>query len=192
MKLIDPRSVAFDIDSVIADTMTLFLDIAREEHRINHLKYEDITSYDLSACLNISAPVIEAIVNRIQDGGYRARLRPIDGAPEVLAKIGRCHRPLLLVTARPYPGPIREWMTEYLPFQPSDVEIVATGSFDDKIDILTERNISCFVEDRLETCYPLREAGVTPILFRQPWNRKRHPFTEVGSWQELESMIRFS
>jgi hypothetical protein len=57
---------------------------------------------------------------------------------------------------------------------------------------LTERNISCFVEDRLETCYPLREAGVTPILFRQPWNRKRHPFTEVGSWQELESMIRFS
>lgn len=190
--MIDPRSVAFDIDSVIADTMTLFLDIARDEHRINHLSYEDITSYDLSTCLSISRPVIEAIVNRIQDGGYRASLKPIPGAPDVLAKVGRCHRPLLLVTARPYPGPIRAWMSEYLPFQPSDVEIVATGSFDDKINVLTERNISCFVEDRLETCYALHAAGVTPILFRQPWNRRRHPFTEVSSWQELESMICFS
>lgn len=192
MKMIDPRSVAFDIDSVIADTMALFLDIARDEHRINNLKYEDITAYDLSACLNISAAVIEAIVNRIQDGGYRAPLKPIAGAPEVLAKVGRCHSPLLLVTARPYPGPIGDWVNEYLPLHPSEVEIVATGSFDDKVDVLTERNISHFVEDRLETCFALGAAGVTPILFRQPWNRRQHPFTEVGSWQELESLICFS
>lgn len=191
-KMIDPRTVAFDIDSVIADTMALFIDIARDEHRISHLKYEDITAYDLSACLNLSAPVIEAIVNRIQDGGYRAPLKPIAGAPEVLAKVGRCHSPLLLVTARPYPGPIRDWMNEYVSLHPSEMEIVATGSFDDKVDILTGRNISYFVEDRLETCYALREAGVTPILFRQPWNRRRHPFTEVGNWQELESLICFS
>ncbi len=190
--MIEPRSVAFDIDSVIADTMTLFLDIARDEHRINHIAYEDITSYDLSACLNISVPVIEAIVDRIQDGGYRTPLKPIDGAPEVLAKIGGCHSPLLLVTARPYPGPIREWITDYLPLHPSDVEIVATGSYDGKIDVLTERQIGYFVEDRLETCYGLCAAGVTPILFQQPWNRERHPFIEVGTWQELASLIRIS
>ncbi len=191
MKMITPSSVAFDIDSVIADTMALFIDIARDEHRINHLRYEDITAYDLSVCLNISDSVIEAIVNRIQDGGYRAPLKPIAGAPEVLAKIGRCHSPLLLVTARPYPGPIREWINESLPLNPSDVEIVATGSFDDKVDVLTARNISYFVEDRLETCYALKDSGVTPILFRQPWNREHHPFTEVRSWRELESLIHF-
>ena len=191
-KRIDPGSVAFDIDSVIADTMALFLDIARDEHRIDNLKYEDITEYDLAACLDISPSIIEEIVNRIQDGGYRASLKPIDGAPEVLARVGRCHSPLLLVTARPYPGPIREWIDDFLPLHPSGVEIVATGSFDDKADVLTERNISFFVEDRLETCYSLQAAGVTPILFRQPWNRIEHPFTEVGSWHELETLIRFS
>ena len=191
-KMIDPRSVAFDIDSVIADTMALFIDIAREEHRIDHLKYEDITAYDLSACLNLSLPVIEAIVNRIQDGGYRAALKPIPGAAEVLAKVGKCHSPLLFVTARPYAGPIRDWVNESLALNPSEVEIVATGSFDDKVDVLTGRKITHFVEDRLETCYALQAGGVTPILFRQPWNRSRHPFTEVGSWQELESLICFS
>ena len=58
-------------------------------------------------------------------------------------------------------------------------------------DILSERNISYFVEDRLETCFPLQGAGITPILFKQPWNRKNHPFIEVGNWRELESLIKF-
>jgi len=48
-----------------------------------------------------------------------------------------------------------------------------------------------FVEDRLETCFPLSDAGITPVLFKQPWNRKEHPFIEVGTWRELESLIDF-
>ena len=42
--MIDPTSVAFDIDGVIADTMALFLDIARKEYRVNGICYEDMTS----------------------------------------------------------------------------------------------------------------------------------------------------
>ena len=39
-----PDRIAFDVDGVVADTMRLFLDIAREEYGINHTRYEDITS----------------------------------------------------------------------------------------------------------------------------------------------------
>ena len=39
--MIHPASVAFDIDGVIADTMTLFLDIARDVFHINGIRYED-------------------------------------------------------------------------------------------------------------------------------------------------------
>jgi hypothetical protein len=78
-----------------------------------------------------------------------------------------------------------------LPLDPPAIEIVATGSFDGKIDVLAERDITCFVEDRLETCFSLQEAGIMPVLFKQPWNRERHPFREVGSWRELESLIDF-
>ena len=97
---IDPAAVAFDIDSVIADTMQLFLDIARDHYRINKIRYEDFTAYDLNECLDLDEAVITAIVERIQEGRYTARLKPIDGAPEVLAKLSHYHSPVRFVTAR--------------------------------------------------------------------------------------------
>ena len=37
----------------------------------------------------------------------------------------------------------------------------------------------------------LKDAGITPILFKQPWNRESHPFIEVNDWQEMEALIQF-
>ncbi|MEA3280918.1 MAG: haloacid dehalogenase, partial [Thermodesulfobacteriota bacterium] len=63
--MIDPASVAFDIDGVLADTMTLFLDIAREEYDITGIRHEDITCYMLEKCIDIDEEIIEAIIVRI-------------------------------------------------------------------------------------------------------------------------------
>lgn len=189
--MIDPSSLAFDIDGVFADTMTLFLDIARQEYKIQGVKYEDITCYTLEECIDIDPVLIEKIINRIMDGNHKATLKPITGATHVLTRLGRKHRPILFVTARLNREPIYEWIKSVLPLELGSVEVVATGSFDAKIDVLSNRNISYFVEDRLETCFPLQEAGITPILFKQPWNRERHPFMEVGTWKELGSLIEF-
>ena len=188
---IDPATVAFDVDSVIADTMRLFLDIARDNYRINSIRYEDLTSYELTTCLDLDARLISAIIDRIQSGEYAATLKPIADAPEVLARVGRRHRPLLFVTARPYPGPINDWLHDTLSMALSDMEIIATGSYEGKIAVLLERGVDCFVEDRLETCYSLKTAGITPILFKQPWNRRPHPFLEVETWRELETLLVF-
>ena len=189
--MIDPSSLAFDIDGVLADTMTLFLDIAREEYKIRDVKYEDITCYILEECVDIDPVLIETILTRIMNGTHKASLKPMPGARNVLTRLGRLHTPILFVTARPYGEPIYEWIQSVLPLDPDSIEVIATGSFDAKVDVLSSRDISYFVEDRLETCYPLFEAGVTPIIFKQPWNRKRHPFVEVGTWKELESLIKF-
>jgi 5'(3')-deoxyribonucleotidase len=189
--MIDPYSLAFDIDGVLADTMTLFLDIAREEYKIRNVKYEDITCYILEECVNIDPVLIETILTRIMDGTHTAPLRPMPGARNVLTRLSRQKKPILFVTARQYGGPIYEWMQSVLHLEPDSIEVVATGSFDAKVDVLSSRDISYFVEDRLETCYPLFEAGVMPIIFKQPWNRKRHPFVEVATWKELESLIKF-
>ena len=135
---IDPSNVAFDVDSVIADTMGLFLDIARDIYRIDSIRYEDFTAYDLTQCLDLDESVISAIVDRIQDGRYTSTLEPIIGAPEVLAKVGKKHRPLIFVTARPYPGPINDWLHDTLPLESSAMEIIATGSYEGKIAVLLE------------------------------------------------------
>ena len=189
--MIDPASIAFDIDGVFADTMTLFLQIAREEYSLDGIRYEDITCYSLEECLNIDANLIEAIITKIMEGRHQAPLRPIEGSTEVLTRIGQNSHSILFVTARTKKDPIYDWVKGVLPLDSDAIEVIATGSFDAKVDVLSKEKVSYFVEDRLETCFPLHEVGVTPILFKQPWNRQKHPFMEVSDWRELESLIGF-
>lgn len=189
--MINSSSLAFDIDGVFADTMELFLDIARNKFGISGINYSDITCYNLEECLEIDTEILYKIGTRIIDGVDDSHLKPIAGATEVLTRLGQNGSKLLFVTARPYAEPIIEWILKHLPIEPDSFEVIPTGSFDGKTDVLLEKNISYFVEDRLETCFTLSEAGIIPILFSQPWNREKHPFCEVSSWSELESLIKF-
>lgn len=189
--MIDPTSIAFDIDSVVADTMHLFLDIAEEEYGETDLRYEDMTCYNLEDCLDLDPIILQKIIERIMDGNYTAPLHPIDGAAEVLRRLADGFAPIVFVTARPFAGPMTQWLPQVLEVDQKDIEIIATGDFDRKVSILLERNISYFIEDRLETCFRLEAEGIIPILFSQPWNRQMHPFTEVSNWGELESLIEF-
>ncbi|RPJ76590.1 MAG: haloacid dehalogenase [Desulfobacteraceae bacterium] len=187
---IDPASVAFDVDGVIADTMALFLDIARDEFDVRGVRYEDITCYNVVDCLAMDPDVVDRILLRILDGTYTHPLRPIPGAAGVLRRLAR-RSALLLVTARPQVGPVGAWIDALLAADAATVEIVATGSFEAKTEVLLDRGVAHFVEDRLETCFTLADAGVHPVLFAQPWNRRPHPFLEVSSWEELDALIQW-
>jgi len=98
---------------------------------------------------------------------------------------------LLFVTARPHMGPIQNWLMELLGQTSNAIEVVTTGSHTNKTEVLLNRKISCFVEDRLDTCDLVNDAGILPVLYRQPWNRLPHPYQEIDSWQELEALIDF-
>lgn len=188
---IDPRRLAFDIDGVIADTMSLFLDIAREEYQIADVAYEDITCYTLEACLNIAPTIIREIIHRLLTGDYRAALRPMPGVGGVLNRIGRRFGPLRLITARPSAAPIHDWLLATSGLAAAEIDVTATGDYAAKAQVLQAKGVTHFVEDRLDTCFLLEAAGITPILFRQPWNRAPHPFIEVGCWDELGGLIAF-
>ena len=115
--MINPDSIAFDFDGVLADTMTLFLDIARKDYQVQNLRYEDITCYMLKDCLEMDADLIETIIQRIQDGSYTVPLKPMAGAVEVLTRLEKFSSPILFVTARPYTGPILDWIQSILPVE---------------------------------------------------------------------------
>jgi 5'(3')-deoxyribonucleotidase len=189
--MIDPGDVAFDVDGVIADTMSLFLEIAREEYQIEGLRAEDMTCYSLEECLDIDPEIIYAILDRILNGNYSGTLKPIDGSPAVLKRIVRYRNPLLFVTARTDSEVIQDWLQEILPLDRRSIQVVATGTFDGKTSVLQEHGVRYFVEDRLETCFQLKNAGIEPVLFSQPWNREGHPFIEVQNWEELDGLLAF-
>jgi beta-phosphoglucomutase-like phosphatase (HAD superfamily) len=190
-KMIDPATLGFDIDGVIADTMHLFLEILKDHYDVHTVKYDDITCYRLDQCLDVDLAVLDSAVTRILNGNYKATLKPLPGAGKVLRRIAETTGRLFMVTARPEPGPIAGWMNDLLDGQHDRATIVATGSYEAKTDILLENGIRWFVEDRLETCHLLKAAGIAPVVFQQPWNQAPHDYLTVGSWPELETRINF-
>ena len=189
--MIPPSELAFDIDGVFADTMSLFIDIAREDFGITSLKYENITEYDLCGLSGIDDRIYIEIIMCILEGRHSGTLNALEGAAEVLKRLNRRHCPTLFVTARPNADQVHGWILDKLCLEPGNIDVIATGSFDDKQEVLRQNGIKYFVEDRLETCFTLDAAGITPIVFKQPWNRKPHPFCEVATWPELEALISF-
>jgi 5'(3')-deoxyribonucleotidase len=191
--MINPDGIAFDIDGVVADTMSLFLDIAKQEYNINDIKYEDITDYDLSVCLDIPNRILDDIIEKIIDGEYQVKLKPIKGAAQVLKKVAEHSEKLLFITARPRIGKLRDWFaSEFMPDIPQNkVEIISTGSFEAKKEILLKTKKKWFIEDRVLTCFDLYEAGITPIVYTQPWNLKPHPFLKMKNWRDIEQLIEF-
>ena len=185
--MIHPHEIAFDIDGVFADTMGLFIRILKKEYGIHDIEYEDITQYRLEGCLNIDPEIISEIIVRILDGEDK-KLQAIDGSCRTLTILGN-KAPLLFVTARSNPLPIQKWIHRSLPKVTFPIEVIATGDFEAKGDILKRRGIRYFVEDFLEVCHQLPQRGITPLLFCQPWNRVAHPFREVYHWKDIETLI---
>jgi uncharacterized HAD superfamily protein len=186
-----PRDrLAFDIDGVVADIMTPFLDLARERFDLgHHLRYEDITTFILEECLDLPPRVIQELIRELIDRPHELPVEPFPHAVPVLTRLAG-ETPLLFVTARDRAGPIETWLKRTLAgVEPAAIRVVATGNPDTKLHYLQDHGIHYFVEDRLETCLQLAEAGITPILFAQPWNRRPHPFLEVADWPALAGLL---
>jgi len=185
---IGPFELAFDVDGVVADTFRKFVETAEIEYGVR-IRYESITQYEFWNVLDIDWDICEAIIKRILNAPSEMGLRPMEGAVDVLTRLSR-RAPLLFVTARTEREGIHRWVLEQLPgVDPGAVRLEAVGTHEGKRAVLEERGARYFIEDRLDTCYLLREAAITPIVFEQPWNQGPHPFHTVSSWAEISSMI---
>lgn len=189
--LIDPCMLAFDIDGVVANTMALFVRLAHERYGLTHISKQDMLSYNLSECLDMEKHILEDLIRLILDEEHTLQIPPVPGAPEVLTELAET-TPLRFVTARIESESITKWLFTILPGVPDErITVIASGSPDAKIDILTGLQVRYFVEDRIETCRHLKEAGIEPLLFDQPWNRNEqaHNFARVRNWTQLKEWV---
>ncbi|WP_456473453.1 5' nucleotidase, NT5C type [Desulfolithobacter sp.] len=185
---IDPARLGFDFDGVVADTAEAFLRLACEEYGRCDIRLEDITSFEVEECLAMDPSAIQAIFMKILQDSVGIGLKPMPGSVEVLGELSET-APLTLVTARPQPEPVREWLATILP--PSTlprIHIIAMGAHDDKPRHIKGRGLEWFIDDRAETCLQLPKYGITPIVFSQPWNKGKHQLSTVSSWEEIRSL----
>ncbi|HPC46738.1 MAG TPA: haloacid dehalogenase [Deltaproteobacteria bacterium] len=185
---IPPATVAFDFDGVVADTFRLFVRMAREIYGYG-FDYEDITEYEFLKCIDMDERHALEIIAVLTNEPHEIDLYPNEGAPSVLQRL-TCVSNVLVVTARPDPAPIELWFKRHMPGIPQGcLRVEATGVNTAKLQVLRRHHVTHFVEDRLDTCHLLRDAGITPVVFDQPWNRKPHPFLRVGTWTDVDRLI---
>ncbi len=193
LESIDPAEVAFDIDGVVADTMTTFVRLARERYGFSSLTREDLRRYDLHACLDIPHDILDELICLTLDDDHTRQLPAIEGAVPVLTELAR-HAPLRFVTARLWPESIIAWLHSTLAeVPPGRIEVFATGLPEAKCDLLIDLQVKHFVDDRIETCWLLAANGIQPLLFDQPWNRGPGPlpFPRIENWQQLSQRLTF-
>lgn len=188
---IDPWLLGFDIDGVVADTMAVFVRIAHDKYGLTHLSKLDMLCYNLYECLGLEKQVIDDLISLTLDEEHTMQIPPVPGAPEVLSELARV-APLRFITARIRPESITQWLFTILPGVPREkITVIASGSAETKLDILNGLEIRYFVEDRIETCRHLKEAGIEPLLFDQPWNRNEAAdgFIRVQNWTQLKEWV---
>ena len=190
MMIIPPEKIAFDFDGVVANTFRSFINIARSHYEIE-INYKDITRYQIGEVLDIDPEIIEEIVEILTNYPHEIDLIPNQGAVGVLERISSITS-LLFVTARPFGDPVKLWLNKHFSDGISEsVEVVATGNNTEKLPVLKARGIDYFIEDRIDTCFLLSKEGITPIVYEQPWNRKKHPFHVVKNWEDIASLIQW-
>ncbi|MGV1100793.1 5' nucleotidase, NT5C type [Thiovibrio sp. JS02] len=185
---IHPGLIGFDIDGVVADTMEAFIRIAKHDYDTT-VHPEEITEFQVEDCLAMDPKAIGEIFGRLMEEPIACSLTMMPDARKVLSEFSR-HAPLTFITARPRKKPIARWLKQELgPQVYGRVRLIATGEHDTKAEHIREMGLGVFVDDRAQTCLQLsREEGISPIVFRQPWNRGKHALPEVESWLGIRSL----
>jgi uncharacterized protein len=187
-KKIDPGCIGFDIDCVVADTMETFIRLALHEYGIS-IQPEDITSFEVEKCLAVDPRIIEEIFDRLLVAPVECGLQPMPDAVDVLTALSS-HAPLTFITARPVREPIDNWLAQLLPAAVyNDSRLVAMGNHNGKAHFINRLGLQYFIDDRVATCVELADAGFSPIVFDQPWNRGKHTLASVDCWSRIKKRI---
>lgn len=156
--------IGLDIDGVIVDYASAMLPLLSEICG-RPIEYQDLGNRDLGDALNIDGKTVTYVWERVLISNFLRNAQPINGAIAGLSALSQ--HEIWLVTGRP--ASMRH-LTE-LWFQKKNVKY--NNMVFDRIEnkLAVGRGFDVFVEDYLEEACAIAEAGVSSILFDQPWNQ---------------------
>lgn len=172
-------NILVDVDGVVADTMTAWLDFYNHNYD-DILTPEDITSWDM---VNFVKPECgEKIYEFLTKDYLYEKTKPIDGASSGVKHLrGKGHR-VIFATAGIYTTAKFHWLEEH-GFEPGKNAEDYVSIYDKNLlrgDILIDdrdKNVESFVNR-------------TAILFDQPWNKNITWSKRAFSWHDVIQMIR--
>ncbi len=185
MKKIHPATLGLDFDGVIGDIGEAFLRVACTQHGYCDIDINAITNFTVEGCTVIPSETVIQIFIDIMEDSLGTGLKPLPGAMQALQQFAKEGR-VTIITARTIKEPVALWLEHFLdPETCSKIDIIAMSDHDNKVNFCKERGLTHFMDDRGETCQQMQDAGILPILFRQPWNLRFENFITVNNWQEV-------
>lgn len=170
-------SIAVDMDGVIADILTPWVDVLRKKEG-ETLSVHDITDWDIGRFCRCGEKALDYLNYDL----FR-RLPVIPGAKEVLKRLQEYYD-IYIVTSATQKSEIitakYEWLDEHFPFIEPDYRMFVGK----KDPIYTDY----LIDDGIHNLEVFKGIG---ILFDQPYNRFENRFIRARNWKEIERYFIF-
>ncbi len=173
------KKIGLDIDGVLAQFSKGMVDKAIELGLTGYpTRKEDVSHWDhLSDCGDLW--------KRIKyDESFWLYLEPFPDALPIDFEVTR------YITSRPIGNEISYFWLWKNGF-PNPERCTTVPNPDDKLEVLRQIGIDVFVDDRIETCHQIQDAGIQAILFNAPYQRG-HAYTglvPIYSLKEVRGIL---
>ena len=186
------RKIASDIDGVLVDFQTPFVDFYNQRHDAN-FTVQDMFCYEFWKVFQVSEEELARDMKDFYRSSAFRKMSPISGAKEAITILRRRNL-LYSVTSRP--DFIRDetitLLGEHFPGAFLRVHFTnqygGNGSKERKSDFCLENGYEVIIEDVAEYANECAERGIKAFILTCPWNREErlHPeVTRVKDWKEI-------
>lgn len=177
--------IGIDIDEVIADSVAVYLPTLNALFG-KDLRREDLVEWDFERTYGVPPAEIKRFwAVHARSGGWE-RIRPTDGAAEILARLRERHE-VVVVTGRPeeHVGrATRAWLAAHR--IPHDALVFMEGlDKDEAVRRAIGRGLDVLVEDHADFALAVAARGVPVFLVDAPWNRRAGPHPLVRRVADL-------
>lgn len=194
------RIIGIDKDDVLVD-LNGRLHPFHNKHYGTSVTFEDLHTFDLNRMWGCTPDEALERVYRFYDSTEFAGLVPVEGAVEAVAKLSE-HNRLMVVTSRPsfMLERTQSSLDRYFPGLFDGVHLTNGFSREGvkvkKSEVCLKLGITALIDDHVDNLIDCAENGITPILFRRPWNRsltevelRSHGITPADNWFHVLELL---
>lgn len=190
--------IAVDIDAVLADFLSKFLEYRNYIYHTNYVR-DDFYTYIWAEVFGESKEQMYAILSDFFESGYVDQIKPMPGAVAGIGALEKQGHEVYVVTSRP--RMIKDLTLRWLRKNFGNVfkavffsNQPAYGSFGPtKGEICRQIRAKVFIDDQLSYCRECLEEGRRVFLFDNPWNKDLDVPSGViraYSWPEIIENIK--
>lgn len=188
------NDTAFDLDGVIMDSIDIFrmhfwdvygVDMGEPKNHHRQFNFVEMDAHGIG--YETFGPEIPVALAK-----YHHIIPPVEHSIEALETWHHgMGEEILFVTAREPSHPVKQathkWLRKHLDLP---YEVIFVESSTDKKQVLKDRGIKYFVDDRYRTCHALAPQLTMMFMFNQPWNTGRPATaTNIKRISSLNEMV---